>query len=246
MLTPLALALFSSSLPPLAVLERPSPSLSPAVQVWLSHRKTYKWGVRATVNARTSANGFLLVLQADPAGHVRVLFPQNPKDDQFVQGGRAYELATDVNDSAGQSVVLAVVAYASFTVDPFVRDGNWDLDALAGDGTQDIKELLLARVRAMQAGTLRYDIASYVDATKRNPIREPRYYATRDYQTDQQSSSRLPTQSGKIYYPFAYGYSAGGFSNGGWGGRSPLAAGALLSFPYRYDQFYRGPRKVFW
>ena len=53
-------------------------------------------------------------------------------------------------------------------------------------------------------------------------------------------------QQGQNHYPLAYG-----FSTGGWYSSTPtfgtaVAGSALMSFPYRYDQFYRGPRKVWW
>src|SRR5438552_12541148 len=97
MLMPLLVVLASSSSPNHAVL-KPRP-VGPSVQIWLSHRKTFRWGVRARVYAQTSADGYLLVFHADAAGRVRVLFPRSPHDGQFVQGGRAYE-----RENAGAAV----------------------------------------------------------------------------------------------------------------------------------------------
>ena len=47
-------------------------------------------GVQVTVHA--GSDGYLLVLNADPDGRVRVLFPLDPTDDAYVKGGRKYQL----------------------------------------------------------------------------------------------------------------------------------------------------------
>src|SRR2546427_11584378 len=92
MLLPLLVALVSPWSPTPASLERPRP-VPPAVQVWLSDRKTFPWGVRARVFAETTKDGDLLVLHADAAGLGRVLFPLIPQGDQVVQARQTYELA---------------------------------------------------------------------------------------------------------------------------------------------------------
>ncbi|MBI4503202.1 MAG: hypothetical protein HY700_18855 [Gemmatimonadetes bacterium] len=53
-------------------------------------------------------------------------------------------------------------------------------------------------------------------------------------------------QSGRSYYPLAYGYPTRGWYNSMGGLSAAVTISALRSFPYRYDQFYRGPRKVWW
>ena len=65
-------------------------------------------------------------------------------------------------------------------------------------------------------------------------------------QSEPDDSWQPVTQPGKIFYPLAYGYSTSGWgrSSGSFG--SNISAAALMSFPYRYDQFYRGPRKTWW
>ena len=53
-------------------------------------------------------------------------------------------------------------------------------------------------------------------------------------------------QSGRIYYPLAHGSPTNARYSSRIGFNSAVTVSALRSFPYRYDQFYRGPRKVWW
>jgi hypothetical protein len=65
--------------------------------------------------------------------------------------------------------------------------------------------------------------------------------------TEQPPRSNLSrvAQEGRVYYPLAYGVpGTEGTSMRGF--NSTLTISALKSFPYRYDQFYRGPRKRWW
>ena len=64
----------------------------PAIQIWISNDRRFLPGDRAKVQVRTREDGYLLVLHADPDGHLRVLFPLDPGDDNFVRGGPKYEI----------------------------------------------------------------------------------------------------------------------------------------------------------
>ena len=74
----------------------------------------------------------------------------------------------------------------------------------------------------------------------------PRRPKAAPQQRDLDDFQQPVAQPGKIFYPLAYGYTTSGWgrSSGGFG--SNISAAALMSFPYRYDQFYRGPRKIWW
>src|SRR5437762_8360103 len=50
------------------------------VRVELNHDQ-YSAGDKARVYVRSAQDGYLVVLHADPAGRVRVLFPVDPGDD---------------------------------------------------------------------------------------------------------------------------------------------------------------------
>src|SRR6058998_2250130 len=63
----------------------------PPVKVWLN-QDNFRRGDRARVNAALAEDGYLVVLRADADGRVRVLFPLDPGDDDFVRGGDKIEV----------------------------------------------------------------------------------------------------------------------------------------------------------
>jgi hypothetical protein len=120
-----------------------------------------------------------VVLRSDLNGRVRVISPVDPSGDQHVDGGKKYELkgrggreAFVAEDTTGQGTVLAAWSRTPFTFDRYVKDGRWDLDALAGEGLQpdDAEAHLTEIVNDMQApgGHYEYDLAVYT-------VMAPRY-----------------------------------------------------------------------
>jgi hypothetical protein len=111
-----------------------APQFAP-VKVWLSERDGVTRGDKIRVYVRTEVDGFLTVLHVEPDGRVRVLFPLDPGDDNFVRGQKDYEIrgrgdrhAFTVFESNGLGTV-----YAAFSRDPFqynfeglVRGTHWD------------------------------------------------------------------------------------------------------------------------
>ena len=92
----------------------PTQTDDPAVQLWISDDRRFLPGDRAKVQVRTRDDGYLLVLHVDTEGHVRVLFPIDPRDDDFVRGGRKYEIrgrggreAFTADSRTGQGTVYA-------------------------------------------------------------------------------------------------------------------------------------------
>ena len=116
----------------------------PPVRVWLNSDGDYYRGDRAKVRVRLEEDGYLLVLQSDVDGHVRVLFPLDPSDDDFVRGGRDFELRGRgdretfyIDDVRGTGMVLAARSPTPFRYDRFVRGDHWDYRALANDRVRD-------------------------------------------------------------------------------------------------------------
>jgi len=248
MLTSFLVALASSASPSHAALNQPRP-LGPEVQVWLSHKKTTRSGVRAKVYAETSGDGYLLVFHADATGRVRILFPRSPGEDQFVLGGRPYELwdpgTAAVEDPTGSGIIMAVASSTPFWVNQYIRNGQWDLHALTDDLVQsDVTGALLSAAREMQPGEgVRYDVASYAVPERQHP--KPKQLAAQNMENEWAQGGPV-RQQGSIHYPMAYGYSTSGWSSLGGGLSWGVPVNALSSFPYRYDAFYSGPRKVWW
>src|SRR5580765_325369 len=104
----------------------------PPVRVWFNLGGNYAYGDRAKVYARSAQDAYLIVLRADGAGRVQVLFPLEPQDNQRIIGGKKYELrsrggreAFVADDSGGHGTVLAAISESPFPVDRFAQNGRW-------------------------------------------------------------------------------------------------------------------------
>ena len=148
----------------------------PPVKVWLNHDNYFQRGDKARVNVRLADDGYVLVLRADAEGRVRVLFPLDPSDDNFVRGhetievrGRGDREAFFVDDREGSGLVLAARSTTPFKFDDFVRGDHWDYRVLDARQAGDDKEaVLLDMVQRMTAeGRFDYDAVTYVVASAR-------------------------------------------------------------------------------
>ena len=145
----------------------------PPVRVWLNSDGDYRLGDRAKVYAQAAEDGNLVVLRADAAGHVRVLFPVDPAGDQRVHAGKKYELkgrggreAFVAADTTGHGTVLAAVAETPFRFDQFEKNGHWDYGALDEPAVHTDPEAgLMELAQRMQGsepgGHFDYDVATY-------------------------------------------------------------------------------------
>jgi hypothetical protein len=66
----------------------PTVGADPAIRLWINNSSQFRQGEEARVQVETQNDGYLLVLNYDSEGHLRVLFPLSPRDDNFVHGGR--------------------------------------------------------------------------------------------------------------------------------------------------------------
>ena len=144
----------------------------PPVRVWFNSGGDYGFADRAKVYAKAAENGYLIVLRADAAGRIRVLFPIDPADDQQVAAGKKYELkgrggreAFIADDTAGHGTVLAAVSSTPFRVDRFARDGHWDYRLLTnpqgGDDPETVLRTLVQRMKP-DGEQFVYAVATYV------------------------------------------------------------------------------------
>ena len=214
----------SSTPNPLAV--PPSRSI-PAVRVILSQEALLP-GDRVRVGVRLRDDAHLLVLHADPAGRVRVLFPLDPGDDQRVRGGAERALparggrdAFVVGSAIGDGVVLAAVSATPFRVAPFARGGHWDVRVfprLAPGG--DAEGELVGVVDRMTARSARfdYDAAPY-RVGEAMPVVT---YGGEAYGDSAAQQAASPSAAATYYYDDAFGYgypfSAGIFPAAVWPG----------------------------
>jgi Domain of unknown function (DUF4384) len=195
-----ALLLLAAAVHPAAV----PAATDPPIRLWYSSGGDYAYGDRAKIYAKAAESGYLVVLRSDMRGHIRVLAPVDPADDQHVTGGKKYELkgrggreAFVAEDSTGQGIVVAAWSKTPFDVAGFVRNGMWDYDALAGTGAQsssdDAEARILEIVHDMQAPGehFEYDLATYT-------VTAPSY--------------------AHGFYPYPYPY---GYAGMGWWGFNP-------------------------
>ncbi len=65
----------------------------PPIQLWISNDRRFLPGDRAQgFEVRSKDDGYLIVFHVDPDGYLRVLFPLDPDKDNFVRGGKKYEV----------------------------------------------------------------------------------------------------------------------------------------------------------
>jgi len=141
----------------------------PAIRVSLNHRN-YDRGDRARVTVRVRDDGYVVVLHEDANGHVRVLFPVDPGDDNFLKGGQEYEIrgrgdrdAFQIT-TAGTGTVYAAVAMDPYRLDDFVRNNHWDYGRLDDDSLtrSDPEAAMTDIVEQMAAGNhFDYDVTTY-------------------------------------------------------------------------------------
>jgi uncharacterized protein DUF4384 len=141
----------------------------PPIRLWINNDRRFLPGDRAKVEVRTKDDGYLLVFHVDPEGHLRILFPLDPDRDNFVRGGKKYEVqgrggreSFEVDNTSGKGTVYAVVSRDAFRFDGFVVGDHWDYRALApsrlsDDPEQELNDL----VRRMAQGDFDYDLLNY-------------------------------------------------------------------------------------
>ena len=141
----------------------------PPIQIWINNDGRFLRGDRAKVHVRTEDDGYLIVFHADAEGHLRVLFPLDPTDDNFVRGGKKYEVegragrdAFDVGDRSGRGTVFAAVSSTPFHFEQFILSDHWDYRALEPQRlAEDPEPELTDLTRRMAQGSFDYDVMNY-------------------------------------------------------------------------------------
>lgn len=214
MLTALLLSLLiapaSAGTPPKTAVRPPKAT----VQVWIN-RDWLVPGERARVHVRAERDGYLVVVHAEPGGRVRVLFPLEPSDDNFVKAGKKFEVkgrgdrpAFTVHDERGAGVVYAAFSTEPFHVDSLARQGHWDYGQEVFKVGDDA-EAALTELATLMAGTspFEYDLVRY-DVTDQVAYRRFRpFYSSWFLGWD-------PWYSG--WYPRRFGLFGGGRWAFGW------------------------------
>jgi hypothetical protein len=109
------------------------------IAVWTDRGEDpYASGQAARVLFRSAADGYVTILRVDTDGRVRVLFPREPWQDNFVRGGRDYAVtgsrgavAFYVDDYPGVGYLFAVGAADPFVYSAIARGDHWDYRVIA-------------------------------------------------------------------------------------------------------------------
>jgi hypothetical protein len=181
----------------------------PAVVVRIDHDQ-FQVGDHGRVYVKSARDGYLVILHADPDGRVRVLFPLDPGDDNFVRGGKQQELRSRSDrdalqmDAGGSGTVLAAFSVDTFTFDELTRNGHWDYAALGGPDenvkADPLADLLEIANNMARTNHFDYDVATYV-------VYGGKYASDDGY--DGHGHSHVGVSFGFGYYPFGIGYAYG-------------------------------------
>src|SRR6266516_2369658 len=147
---------------------------SPPVHVWLDAPSPLVRGAAVRVYVQVVTDGNLVVLQRRTDGRIGVLFPSSPAGAPFVRAG-TYEIrgpsdrpAFVVAEPDGQGMILAALATDPVRFNEFVREADWNPDALVpswGAGGADGEGALTDIVQRMLGdGTFNYDLVTYTVA----------------------------------------------------------------------------------
>ena len=109
------------------------------VSVWTDNGDDpYQTGRDARVFVRSDRDAYVTIFRVDTDGRVRVLFPRDPWEDNFVRGGREFEVeatrdgdAFYVDDYPGVGYVFAVASPDPFDYDAITTGDHWDYRVVA-------------------------------------------------------------------------------------------------------------------
>ena len=96
------------------------------IRVWMSNNRLFREGDQVRVQVDADVDGFLLVLNYDTDGRIRVLFPLDPRDDAAVQAGRRYELRDEEGRGAfragrdGTGLIFSAISRDPWRLDEIV------------------------------------------------------------------------------------------------------------------------------
>lgn len=147
----------------------------PQIELWTDrdYGTVYHRGDRVRLYFRTDEDAYVTVFRVDTDGRIRVLFPEDPWEDNFARGGRAYEVrqryeryAFLVDEYPGEGYVFALATRDPFDYRAVVRGDHWDYRAIAdagrisGDPYVAFQDLADAIVPAAY-DSYGYDVVSY-------------------------------------------------------------------------------------
>ncbi len=188
----------------------------PPITVSLNNGGQYSRGDYAKAQFQAAADGYILLLQADQDGRVRVLFPLDPGDDNFIRGGKTYKVigrdsrgSFYLDQAGGSGMVYVAWSKSPFRFTDFVRGDHWDYTVLDQYNASDDPEgQLTDLVLQMTSQGFDYAIDRYI------------VYSIAEY------SAETTTYVGVSGWPWPTYYT------GGWG------VGITFGSPCCYNPWY--------
>lgn len=207
------------------------------VRLWMNRDRVYREGEGVRLQVDTDVDGYLLVLNYDTDGRVRVLFPLDPRDDGQVRAGRRYEARNEEGGEAfiaggdGTGLIYAAVSPEPWHFDQVVLDGRWDVSRLEIDRRSRNPEQDLTEVVQRIAGPkgFDYDVMGY------------RVYGERSYSTEVYPRGPIYVYDDGLYcnnWYWRYNGCRRWPYDGGWSFGANIFLGGYS--PYFYDPFYYG------
>jgi len=214
---------------------------APPVRIWFDRDDaSYMRGERVKVFLKTRDDRYIVVFHLDPDNRLRILFPLDPGDDNYVKGGKTYKVMNRggregiVADIAGRGMVFAAASTGPFRFEEFTRENFWDyrtLNATPIEGDQE--QALVELAGRMAGGRFDYDVlryGAYADASEIAPGTDLAYEVEPAFSGCLDCAPVGPVAVGgayctsPLYDPMCYdplfwspGYVPPAFWNPGWG-----------------------------
>jgi len=206
----------------------------PTARVWLENdRDLFSPGAQTRVFVRASQDAYVAVVHITPDGDVEFLWPRDPDDDGYLQGGQAYALST----RGGSRYVRLGYGY-----------GIGYVFAVASDEPLDLRNVRDYYYRRGSAWNASYNVVGDPFHAMERFARDivPGYddgYGSLDWYSYHVGSSRYRYPRYACYDSYGPWYTS----------RSPYYDGCdrvrilLVEVPYYYDtRYYRGDRSYYW
>ena len=128
---------------------------TPGVRVWISGSDLRRRGDRVQVYYRTERDAYVTIFRIDTDGRVQLLFPRDPREENYGYGGATYSVsnydrhsAFYVDDYPGVGYLFAVASTEPFNYDPILSAGRWDLHVVSdgrihGDPRTEMEEIVV-------------------------------------------------------------------------------------------------------
>lgn len=134
-------------------------------------------GDRLQVRFRTALNAFVTVLRIDTDGRVRMLYPEKPWHDAYVQAGRLLDVRSAacgqadcaflIDDYPGRGYIFAIASIAPFDLSDYANGDYWNYGTIAhsgrvtGDPFLAISDLLSRLIPESAEGEFSFDVQPY-------------------------------------------------------------------------------------